>query len=257
MGEGPAVLLVHGTGASVHSWRDVMPRLAERFTVVAPDLPGHGFTHGRPRRGLTLPGMAEAIRDLLKAMDVDPAILAGHSAGAAIALQQALDGRHAGPIVGFNPAITPFAGLAARMFPTMAKLLFLNPIAPALFANRARSPGETERFLVRATGSSIDAEGLRCYETLFGNAGHCAGTLEMMANWNLDDLDRRLPEIANAVRLVHAQGDSAISASSVEQAATRLPNAKLDRWPRLGHLAHEEDPAAASATISDAYDART
>ncbi|MEQ7874400.1 alpha/beta fold hydrolase BchO [Sphingomonas sp. ASV193] len=252
MGKGPAILLVHGTGASAHSWRGVIPRLARRFTVIAPDLPGHGFTRGRPRRGLTLPGMAEAIGDLLKELAVEPALVAGHSAGAAIALELAADGRLAEPIVGLNPAVTPFAGLAARMFPTMAKLLFLNPVAPALFAARARAPGETERFLARATGSTIDRAGLRCYETLFGNAGHCAGTLEMMANWDLGALDRRLPGIANPALFVHAAGDTAIGRDSVAAAVSRLPSASLVDWPGLGHLAHEEDPEAAARMIAEA-----
>ncbi|MFZ4410973.1 MAG: alpha/beta fold hydrolase, partial [Paracraurococcus sp.] len=57
-GTGPVLLLVHGTGAATHSWRDLLPLLARHFTVVAPDLPGHGFTE-RPRaEGLSLPGMA-------------------------------------------------------------------------------------------------------------------------------------------------------------------------------------------------------
>ena len=44
MGTGPQVLLLHGAGAATHSWRDVAPLLARDFTVIAPDLPGHGFT---------------------------------------------------------------------------------------------------------------------------------------------------------------------------------------------------------------------
>ena len=44
MGSGPVLLLLHGTGASSHSWRDLAPRLARHFTVLAPDLPGHGFS---------------------------------------------------------------------------------------------------------------------------------------------------------------------------------------------------------------------
>ena len=45
-GDGPVLLLLHGTGAATHSWRDLLPLLAERFTVVAPDLPGHGRSDG-------------------------------------------------------------------------------------------------------------------------------------------------------------------------------------------------------------------
>ena len=44
MGSGPVLLLAHGTGAATHSWRGLAPLLAQHFTVVAPDLPGHGYT---------------------------------------------------------------------------------------------------------------------------------------------------------------------------------------------------------------------
>ena len=43
-GSGPVLLLLHGTGASTHSWRKLLPLLHEQFTVVVPDLPGHGFS---------------------------------------------------------------------------------------------------------------------------------------------------------------------------------------------------------------------
>ena len=60
-GAGPSLLLLHGTGAATHSWRDVLPRLATRFRVVAPDLPGHGFSSAPEDRGFSLPGMAAGI----------------------------------------------------------------------------------------------------------------------------------------------------------------------------------------------------
>ena len=49
----PIMLLLHGTGAATHSWRDLAPLLAMRFRVIVPDLPGHGFTRGRPATGLS------------------------------------------------------------------------------------------------------------------------------------------------------------------------------------------------------------
>lgn len=94
MGEGPVLLLAHGTAAATHSWRALMPLLARRFTVVAPDLPGHGFTAPPPSSaGLTPPGMAGLLGELLKALEVSPALVAGHSAGAAVLVRMALDGR--------------------------------------------------------------------------------------------------------------------------------------------------------------------
>ena len=87
MGQGPVMLLLHGAGAATHSWRDLAPRLARDFTVVAPDLPGHGFTQTPNAAGLSLNGMARGVTSLLKALDLRPQLAVGHSAGAAIALR--------------------------------------------------------------------------------------------------------------------------------------------------------------------------
>src|SRR5262245_61463336 len=65
MGRGPVVLMLHGTGASTHSWRALMPLLATRLRVIAIDLPGHGFTQTPPREFLSMFGMAMAIHSLL------------------------------------------------------------------------------------------------------------------------------------------------------------------------------------------------
>lgn len=249
-GRGPAVLLLHGTGSASHSWRAVLPALAETCTVIAPDLPGHGFTRGRPPGGLTLPGMAEAVAALTAALGLTPTGLVGHSAGAAIALQMTLGPGGAVPVLGFNPALLPFPGLAARLFPAFARLLFVNPFVPRMLAGIARVPGETERFLLRATGSTIDAAGLACYARLFGHAGHCAGAIEMMARWDLAALARQLPAIAAPVHLVHSRSDRAVPLAAVEEAAGLLPQASLEVVPgRLGHLAHEERPDLAVAAI--------
>lgn len=250
MGAGPVVLLLHGTGAATHSWRDVLPLLARDFTVVAPDLPGHGFTRGRPAGGLTLPAMARALADLLRALDRAPALVAGHSAGAAIALQWAHNEGANVSVIGFNPALMPFPGLAAQLFPSLARLLFVNPLVPRLLAGIARLPGEPERFLRRATGSTLDAPGLAAYCALLGCPGHCAGAMEMMASWDLDALRQRLPAMAMPVHLVHTRGDMAVPLHTVEAAARLLPHARLTVLPALGHLAHEERPDLAAATIA-------
>lgn len=244
-GHGPVLLLLHGTGASAHSWAGLVPALSEHFTVIAPDLPSHGFTSGRMPGGPSLMGMARAIGALLAALDSTPEMVVGHSAGVAIALQWVRGSDAKVPIVGFNPALTPFPGIAARLFPALAKLLFLNPFAPRLFASMVRAPGEIERFLHRATGSRIAPEGLRCYRKLLGNSRHCDGALAMMANWDLSALATALPAVENPVLLVHSRGDVAVPLASVEQAAALLSNGRLTVDESLGHLAHEEDPARA------------
>lgn len=249
MGEGPILLLLHGTGAATHSWRDLMPLLAKQFTVIAPDLPGHGFTTGRPRAGLTLPAMASSIGELLRSISAQPALVAGHSAGAAVALQLILDGAVRAPVIGLNPALTPFQGFAAQLFPAAARMLFVNPLVPHIFAGIARVPGEVERVLRRSTGSRIDERGVALYARLFACAGHCAGTVEMMANWDLDRFSARLDELDTPVLLLHGERDRAVPEESVKAAQARVNGSELDTLAGLGHLMHEEAPAAVAERI--------
>ncbi|WP_295525057.1 alpha/beta fold hydrolase BchO [Novosphingobium sp. Chol11] len=246
----PVLLLLHGTGAATHSWRALAPLLAADFIVVAPDLPGHGFTTGRPLGGLTMSAMARELGKLLKALDLAPIHVVGHSAGAAIALRMALDDVVSPrSIVGLNAALLPFPGLAAKLFPTLARLLFVNPFAPHFFAGIARRPGETARFLARSTGSQIDAEGAGYYERLFATPGHCAGAITMMADWDLAALKRDLPRLKAPLLLVHGEADAAIPLANAHEAAALIGGARVTRLAALGHLAHEERPADVAVLI--------
>ncbi|QLC24797.1 alpha/beta fold hydrolase [Parasphingopyxis algicola] len=249
MGTGPLLLMLHGTGAATHSWRALAPLLAEHFSVVAPDLPGHGFTSGRPRSGVSLPAVAGALKELLDALDAEPAMTVGHSAGAAIAIQLSLDRAADGPIVAFNPALLPFPGLAAKLFPAMAKMLFVNPFAPRIFAGVARRSGEVERFLARSTGSRIDGDGVRDYTRLLGRSGHVDGAIGMMANWDLETLKRRLPEVSAPILLAHGTRDTAVPPSAMREAAALISDAEIEMLDGLGHLAHEERPDLAAALV--------
>ncbi|MEG3086813.1 alpha/beta fold hydrolase BchO [Sphingomonas sp. PB4P5] len=248
--DAPVVLLLHGTGAATHSWRALAPLLAAHYHVLAIDLPGHGFTAGRPIGGLSMPAMAMAIAELLSTLERAPTVIVGHSAGAAIALRLTLDGLAAPTaIVGLSAALLPFPGLAAQLFPTLARALFVNPLAPHLFARLARTPGETARFLQRSTGSRIDAEGVRCYEKLFATSAQCAGAIGMMAAWDLAALKRDLPRLPTPLLLMHGTADAAIPLANAREAAALVGNGRLETFAGLGHLAHEERPAEIAARI--------
>lgn len=248
--DAPVLLLLHGTGAATHSWRGLAPLLAKRFRVVAPDLPGHGFTSGRPPGGLAMPAMARAVADLTRVLGLNAVFLVGHSAGAAIAIRMALDGKAAPrAIVGLNAALLPFPGLAGKLFPSLSRLLFVNPLAPHMFARLGRIKGETARFLARSTGSRIDAEGIACYERLFATPGHISGAITMMADWDLAALKRDLPRLGVPLLLVHGAADSAIPLSNAREAAATVGGARLVSLPDLGHLAHEEKPRDVASLI--------
>jgi len=250
MGTGPAVLLIHGTGSATHSWRDLMPLLATDFTVIAPDLPGHGFTSAIGRASPA--NVAAALAALVETLGLSPALTIGHSAGAAVALTMA-DKRLAPPkaVVSLGGAPLPFTGMAGRLFPTMARLMFVNPLVPELFAMRTRLPGEVASFLMRATASPIDARGVELYERLLHTSGHIGGALALMANWDLNPLEAALASLDLPVLLLHGERDATIPASTSRTVAGRLPDGRLHILPDLGHLAHEESPAAHAALIRD------
>ena len=242
MGSGPVALLIHGTGASTHSWRDLAPRLAEHFTVIAPDLPGHAFTERPKASKLSLTNMSRLVCELVRALDVQPAIVVGHSAGAAVALRLALDKCIApAAIVSLNGALFPFSGVARHVFPPVARLMLLNPFTPRIFTAQAESPQRVER-LIENTGSRIDATGLALYKRLFRQTGHVLGALGMMANWDLKPLQEAMNQIETPVVLIAADEDSAIPPSNSMRARDRLPNARVVYLRGLGHLAHEEAP---------------
>lgn len=87
-GEGPALVLLHGIVGSSTTWREVMPTLADRFTVIAPDLMGHGGS-AKPRGDYSLGAFASGVRDLLIALGVERATFVGHSLGGGVAMQLA------------------------------------------------------------------------------------------------------------------------------------------------------------------------
>jgi magnesium chelatase accessory protein len=250
MGSGPPLLLLHGTGASVHSWRGLMPLLAESHDVIALDLPRHAFTSGHDAYAMSLPAMAREVAGLLATLGVEPAAIIGHSAGAAIAMQLALDHAYRGPIIGLSPALRPFPGALAQIFPAVAKALFVNPLVPRIFTGSIDLVGGAERFLWRSTHSRIDREGLACYRTLLKHPGHAGGALAMMANWDLPALRERMGDVGNRVLLVHGTDDPAIPPDWARDAASWLPDARLELLPGLGHLAHEEAPGKAAAHIA-------
>jgi len=251
MGSGPVILLLHGTGAATHSWRDLMPILAEKNTVVAPDLPGHGFTDQPSVAGMTLPGMARGAAALLRQLGLAPEVVAGHSAGAAVLAEMCLQGAIAPrALVSLNGALLPlpFHGVAAPIMGPLAKLLASNPLVPMLFAWQAADGKVVER-LLNGTGSAVDDAGKKFYARLARKSGHAGAALTMMANWDLVTLQAALPKLAVKTLLVAGTNDKSIPHTDADKLARLIPNARVAKMPGLGHLAHEEKPEEVAQMI--------
>ncbi len=85
-GTGPPLVLLHGITSTSEAWRGVMPKLAERYTVIAPDMIGHGRS-AKPRGDYSLGAYAAGVRDLLAVLGFENGTVVGHSFGGGIALQ--------------------------------------------------------------------------------------------------------------------------------------------------------------------------
>ena len=241
MGKGEPLLLLHGTGASTHSWAGLLPLLAEQYDVIAPDLPGHGFTSSRPSGMLSLPFVARAVSELAEQLEVTPRIIVGHSAGAAIALSLSPRLPTMPVVIGINAAMSRFEGIASWAFPMLARLLALNPLTARIFTLGGPNPARARR-LIEGTGSRLSDEGLALYARLIADRAHVEATLQMMTQWRIDPLVDALPRITAPTLLIAATGDRAVPAATSDEAAQRMPRARVEKLTGLGHLAHEEAP---------------
>lgn len=247
--DAPTLLLLHGTGASGHSFRRTIPGLSQSYRVIAPDLPGHGLSATGFAGRLGLDAMAQDLWTLLDTLQVEPQAIIGHSAGAAIGLRMA-ELHHVPQIIGLNAALGEFDGAAAFLFPIIAKGLATLPFAATAITAFFGRPGTVDRILA-GTGSPLDLEGRAQYLRLVRDPDHVTGALGMMADWKLQPFLNRLPQTQKKVTLIASEGDRAVPAQVSIDAAKRIPGAKLHLLPKLGHLAHEETEDGLSALILD------
>jgi magnesium chelatase accessory protein len=249
IGSGPTLLMIHGAGGASHSWRGLVPVLADHYHLVIVDLPGQGFTRLGARHRCGLDPMAEDLARLIRQEAWAPMAYIGHSAGAAIALRLA---ELAPPraVIGLNAALGQFEGVAGWLFPIMAKLLAAAPFVAQIFSRFAGNPAKVASLLA-STGSTIDATGQALYLQLLRMPSHVDATLAMMAQWTLEGLLDMLPQQTTPCLLITAANDRAVPPAKSSNAAARMPHARWHDVPGLGHLLHEEAPQIVAPLILD------
>jgi magnesium chelatase accessory protein len=249
-GRGPVLLLLHGSGGASHSFAPMLPALAAHANVVVPDLPGHGFTRGAAFDRLTLPALREALAALLAALRLEaPALVAGHSAGAALALRWSLDA----PVpplalLGFAPSlVAPPPRYGQWLAPVLHPIATSAPVTSLL----ARVAGPTGLIdgLLASTGSTLPPAQRAAYRRLFADPAHVRGAMSFMAAADLPALLPACGALPCAVNLVLGERDRWIPPRPLGAVIARhLPQAVVEHWPG-GHLLHEEDPARAAARV--------
>ena len=248
-GSGPAILLIHGIGDNSTTWSTVQTKLAQRFTVIAPDLLGHGRSD-KPRADYSVAAYANGMRDLLSVLDIDSVTVVGHSLGGGVAMQFAyqfpqLVNRLI--LVGAG-GVTKDVNLALRvaampMGSEALALLRLPLVLPTL-----QAVGRCSGALLGSTRVGRDIhEALRILSDLPEPTASSAfaRTLRAVVDWRgqvVTMLDRCYLTQSVPVQLIWGSHDSVIPVSHADMAHAAMPGAQLEIFQGSGHFPFHDDP---------------
>jgi pimeloyl-ACP methyl ester carboxylesterase len=255
-GSGPALLLLHGIGDSSESWAPLMPALAERYTVVAPDLLGHGASD-KPRADYSVAAYANGMRDLLDVLGIDQVTVVGHSLGGGVAAQlayqypQRVDRLVLVGTGGVTRQVTPILRLAAAPFAELALPMFKWPgsrLLGLLFL-------ELNRRLDTDLGCDRD-ELVRVFDGLPDGPARFSftRTLRSAVDWRgqvVTMLDRSYLADGLPTLLVWGDRDAVIPVDQGHLAHAAMPSSRLEIFEGAGHFPHHVDPERFVALLDE------
>ena len=255
-GSGPALLLIHGIGDSSATWRTVLPDLARDYTVIAPDLLGHGAS-AKPRGDYSVAGYANAMRDLLTVLDVDRVTVVGHSLGGGVAAQFAYEypDRFERLVLvstgGVSRTVSPLLRMAAAPgVDLMMPVLSAGPMRAG-----GRAIGEVLRFF--GSGLGIDLEEiLRVFGSLPDAESRQAivRTLRASIDWHgqvITMLDRAYLVKDVPTLLIWGSKDAIIPVGHGYDAHRAMPGSRLEVFEDAAHFPHHTDPARFLRVLRD------
>ena len=248
-GSGPVLLLIHGIGDNSVAWEPVHSQLARRFTVIAPDLLGHGQSD-KPRADYSVAAYANGMRDLLSVLDIDRVTVIGHSLGGGVAMQFAYQFPQLVErmiLVGAG-GVTKDVNLALRLAALPGggealALLRLPLVLPTL-----NVAGQLIGSVIGSTGPGSDIpNALRILADLPEPTASAAfrRTLRAVVDWRgqvVTMLDRCYLTESVPVQLVWGDQDVVIPVSHAHMAHAAMPGSRLEIFPGAGHYPFHHDP---------------
>jgi pimeloyl-ACP methyl ester carboxylesterase len=254
-GEGPALLLVHGIAGRADNWDAVIPALARRHTVIAPDLPGHGLS-GKPAGDYSIGALASAMRDLLVFLGHDSATVVGHSLGGGVAMQFAymFPERCDRLVLVSSGGLGQDVNLILRAAALPGADLFLS-----LTAGLAQKVGTSVGRAFGAVGfrpAADVAEVARGFASLADRETRLAflSTLKSVIGTEGQRVDasNRLYLAADMPTLiVWGEKDPIIPATHGERAHAAMPGSRLEIFAGAGHMPHVDHPNRFISTLLD------
>jgi pimeloyl-ACP methyl ester carboxylesterase len=255
-GWGPLLVLIHGITGSSDTWLDVIEPLAERYTVVAPDLVGHGHS-AKPRGDYSLGAYASGLRDLLTALGHEGGTVVGHSLGGGVAMQLAY--QHPDRCERLVLVSSGGLGREVHLLLRAASLPGSEVVLPLLASSRVLNAGASLGGAVRRLGlrAGPDLEELWRGFSSLGDVGarsafiHTlrgvieAGGQRVNANDRLY-LAERMPTL-----LMWGERDRIIPIEHGRAAGELIPGSRFEAFPDAGHFPHRDDPRGFVKTLVD------
>jgi pimeloyl-ACP methyl ester carboxylesterase len=255
-GSGPPIVLIHGITSSSSTWEPVARGLAQRHTVLAPDLFGHGAS-AKPRGDYSMGAFASGIRDLLVSLEIGPATIVGHSLGGGVAMQFT----YQFPERSQRLALVSSGGLGADLHGILraATLPGSEFVIPLLASARALSAG-------RAVGRALGRVGLQLgTDALEIARGHASlGDPETRAAFvqtlraSVDPTGQRVRAtdrlyLATQLPLLIIWGarDRIIPVWHGARAHELVPGSRFEVFDHAGHFSHLDEPNRFVATLED------
>jgi magnesium chelatase accessory protein len=250
----PIALLLHGTGSSAHSWAELMPALASSHWVIAPDLPGHGFTISHQSEPLSLTLITHMLAELLHALEVKQIDdLVGHSAGATLGLQYSLLYPAPKRILGLNPSLVSLPSFYHSFLAPLINPIATSSFISSLIADLLPFTSMIDK-LLDSTNSKLNSIQRERYKLLFKEKNHINGSLNFMAATDIPNLLAHAHEIKSELTFLVARQDSWVRKDELLAVIQRyFPQARVIQEDG-GHLFHEANPEAALAIIQSALD---
>jgi len=246
-GSGPVLVLIHGIAGSSATWDEVVPALADRYCVVAPDLLGHGES-AKPRGDYSLGGYASGVRDLLGALGYERASVVGHSLGGGVAMQFA----YQFPERCERLVLVSSGGLGPEVHPILraAALPGAEWVLPLLCAAGVRDAVEgVARFLARVgLRAAPDLEEMWRGFCSLADADarlafvHTLRTIIDVSGQRVSAADRLYLAAEVPVLLVWGEQDPMIPVAHARVAHQVIPGSRLTIFPTAGHFPHRDEP---------------
>jgi len=258
-GSGPVLVLIHGITSDSDTWRRVMPYLARRFTVLAPDLIGHGGS-AKPRGDYSLGAHASAVRDLLLALGHDRATFVGHSLGGGIAMQLS----YQFPERCERLVLVDSGGLGREvsMLLRAATLPGSELVLPLLAASRLLDAGRLAGSVLRRLGlrAGTDIEEMaKGHATLSDREARAAFVHTLRAvvepgGQRVDASNRLYLAERLPLLLIWGEHDSLIPVSHGRAANERIAGSRLEVFADSGHFPQLDEPERFLHALSDFVD---